>query len=246
MIMPALPLDGEAGNPLERLLAIAVGVAAVTAEMNEMDFEPGTVMWRDQGEVAQWACDADGAFLYDSRELAGVAGLFDQLRRHPHLQPVYVNDFAWDHHGFDAVYWDRRDNTFLLCEAKGSGASAVSVPSLLRQTKSKGRQLSWCWCWRSLVEVAELGTASPLFVLMFQAFLDGRVRRLLSLSHLEKRSGGWRIMDSRLWGEDDLVKAVPALAEPHDLTRQRAWLTELRANGCLRALDQWIEIRLGG
>lgn len=245
MVMPALELDPVSGNPLEQLLAVALLAAGVTAEMNQMDFDPGTVMWRGQGVVAEWAADRDGTILFESRELAGLAGLFAQMRRHPHLQPVYVNDFAWDHHGYDAVYWDRRDRVFVLCEAKGGGGGKMTPASLLGRTKSKGRQLSWCWCWNSLVDVATLGTAAPLFVLLFQAFLDGRVRRLLSLSLLEERADGWRISQTRIWGEDDLVAAVPTLGEPHDLTRHRAWLAELRAEGRLRALDQWIETRLG-
>lgn len=141
-----------------------------------------------------------------SRELGGTAGLYRRPAEQQLKEVVFANDLSWTVHGVDAVLRDSQTSRYILCEAKGTEQPIADSPlRYLRRTRTKGRQL--------------------LFRLL-APFLNGQVERLLVVTHLGRGTGGWTVGNAHAWRDADL-SAIPELAVPYDLDRQRRWLADL-------------------
>lgn len=76
------------------------------------------------------------------------------------------------------------------------------------------------------MDFACTGSTAPAFLNLLAPFLAGEVDRLLVVTELRPENGGWRIVGSKAWREDDF-SSIPELAEAYDLDRQRGWLGEI-------------------
>lgn len=217
-------------NPLHRIVLGAVVATHSFARLNDLALHGGTAIWTLPWSEQAAPRNAAGRPVHETRELAGVAGLYEALRGREGLEVIYANDTALEYRGFDAVYRDRTRDRFILCEAKGTTVPLSGPSRYLARTKGKGLQLSWQWCWRSLLDCAFVSTSAPLFLLLLEPFLQGRVERVLSVSLLVRESNGWSLGENRIWQEADLLR-LPSLREPYDLSRQREMLDEIRACG---------------
>jgi hypothetical protein len=216
-------------NPLFALTEVAQELIRRLEQQTGVTLPDGALMWPLHGADEDFPGAGDGVPLYPSRELAGTAGLYLWLSQQNFGEVVFANDLSWQVHGLDAVVHDRRRDRYLLCEAKGTERPLHTSPlPYLRQTRRKGRQLSWVWCWRSLADCAFVATTAPLFLGLLGPFLEGRVERFLVVTLIDKENEGWKINRSRAWEEADLA-AFPELTQPHDLDRQRAWYAALEA-----------------
>lgn len=221
-------MDGdEEPNSLAALINVARTLVRQFEEQEGVALPPGAMIWPFSHDEEPFPTTADGAPVYPTRELGGVAGLYHWIKDNDLGEVAFANDLSWEVRGIDAVYRDRRTGRFVLCEAKGTAHPIAGGPlSYLRRTRGKGRQLSWEWCWATLVDFACVGSTAPAFLNLLAPFLAGEVDRLLVVTELRPENGGWRIVGSKAWREDDF-SSIPELAEAYDLGRQRDWLGEI-------------------
>lgn len=213
-------------NALSALIDIARTLVRQFEEQEGVTLPPGGMIWPFAHEEGLFPQAPDGAPVYPTRELGGVAGLYNWITDQNLGDVVFANDLSWEVRGVDAVYRDHRTGRYVLCEAKGASNPIAGGPlSYLRRTRSKGRQLSWEWCWTTLVDFACVGTTAPAFLNLLKPFLQGQVDRLLCVTELRPENNGWRIVQSKTWREEELLK-VPELALAYDLDRQRVWMSE--------------------
>ena len=227
-----LPLPVKVVNPLHKLVLAAELNAGMWKRWNGSQRPtidvgsrwlgrlPASARVVRETEHAKWA--------YSSRELAGVAGLFNWIRRHTKMEVVFVNDFALEKWGIDAVAFDTRRGRYMICEAKGTSTEFRAAGTYLKVTKTRGRQLSWRWIWGCLVECACDPATAAAFLALYEPVITRRaVTRLLSVSQLTPIGTGFRIEETKVWQERELAR-YSWLRERPPWTKQRRWLAELR------------------
>ena len=161
-----------------------------------------------------------------SAEDGGVLGASLALRKDPDCLPIFSNDLGYTRFGIDVVAQDRREHRYLICEAKGTINGIGSPGIYLKETRHKGRQLSWGWCWISLCEFGLHGPTARIFLLLFRDVLLGRVERCLAVTRLLPRGRKFLVNESRILRESELRK-WNWLAEKPDWSRELQWLEEL-------------------
>lgn len=163
-----------------------------------------------------------------SIEDSGVLGAILWMQSQPRLEAVFGNDLAYTRLGLDFVARDLDSNDVLLCEAKGTMQEISGPGRYLRETRRKGRQLSWRWCWQSLTEFAMRGPTARLFLMSFRAVLTGKAKRLLIVSRVN-RSGGVLLLDqttTQAFDESNLA-SLAGLDVSSDFEKWRKWLAIL-------------------
>jgi hypothetical protein len=172
-----------------------------------------------------------------SAEDGGVLGASLALRKDPGCVPIFSNDLGYTRFGIDVVAQDRRDNRYLICEAKGTINRIGSPGIYLKETRHKGRQLSWHWCWISLCEFALHGPTARIFLLLFRDVLRGRVERCLAVTRLLQRGPNWLVDESRILRESELLD-WDWLAKKPKWSRELQWLDEFESNDGLRRQEE--------
>jgi hypothetical protein len=161
-----------------------------------------------------------------SIEDGGVLGAILWMQSQPGLEAVFGNDLAYTRLGLDLVARGIGGDGVVLCEAKGTMRAFATPGRYLRETRRKGRQLSWRWCWQSLTEFAMRGPTARLFLTTFRAVLCGRARRVLAVSQVSHRGRALVLGDTKTFSEDELAM-VAGLDVSSDFSKWRKWLTIL-------------------
>ena len=176
---------GESLNPLHSFILIAQALKQIMlTEYGEQNTYPEVIIpTADSWITEEFPKASSGQILYPNKELGGVAGLYTWLQQHSY-QVIFANDLAQEIHGIDAIAKSPYEDSYLICESKGTTHPFKTPREYLKKTKSKGRQLTWKWCWRSLIDMAELGPTANTFLDVLPVFLEGRVKRLLSVTKL--------------------------------------------------------------
>ena len=164
-----------------------------------------------------------------SAEDGGVLGASLALRKDPDCLPIFSNDLGYTRFGIDVVAQKRRDGRYLICEAKGT-INRIGPPGIyLKETRHKGRQLSWHWCWISLCQFAMHGPTARIFLLLFRDVLRGRAERCLAVTHLLRRGRNWLVDETRILRESELLDS-DWLAQKPNWSRELQWLEALESN----------------
>jgi hypothetical protein len=214
-------------NPLERLVVLAtivdqIWVATLRKDPSVLDLGGVLVPIRGQEAVRYLHQRAVAV----SAEDGGVLGASIALRKDPDCLPIFSNDCGYTRFGIDVVAQNRRTARFLICEAKGTINPIRSPGIYLKETRHKGRQLSWYWCWMSLCEFALHGPTARIFLLLFRDVLRGKAERCLAITRLLQRGRNWLVDETRIVREEDL-QASGWLAEKPSWSRESQWLSEL-------------------
>ncbi len=212
-------------NPLAQIISVALNNLGVAADrLPAIDNGLPLAPWSGSFASSPFPTDAAGKPLYDSVEFAGEAGLYEALNAEPDLDVLWTGALAWQWQGIDAIAQNRQTGSYVICEAKGTqGPIAASPLPYLRQTRHKGRQLSWPWCWKSLIDMAEHPATALAFLCLLEPLLHHRCERLLAVTRVERQGNSFRQLTRRLHREPDLSKYAP-LALSYDLGRQqRMW-----------------------
>ncbi|SDW81454.1 hypothetical protein SAMN05444411_102231 [Lutibacter oricola] len=168
----------------------------------------------------------DGKKLYDSKELAGVAGLFRELKKDPKLRIIYSNDLGSSITGIDCIAF--KNGNYIVCEAKGTTSKKTYVSKFLRKTKTKGRQMSWDWIWRSLVEFAEDSRNAIVFLEIYENVIkQENITRLISISTLEKINQKFSILETRFYN-DFQIKHLKGMQDYSNQKTLIKWLLEIK------------------
>jgi len=163
--------------------------------------------------------------IYPSKELAGVAGLYNYLAAEPDTTILFSNDLGSSLKGIDCIAKD--DQGFIICEAKGTSAIAKSASYYLRKTKTKGRQLSWEWIWSSLIDAAEDGRSAAAFLTLYSSIIrQQNIGRLLSISALSDSQDGYTIKTTSVVNESDLCQ-LNNMNGNLPYAKLRNWLDEI-------------------
>ncbi len=225
----------QAQNPLHKLILIAISLKEVLAHqfqdipgnpLPELDLPYIGLLQQDT-----FPTTSQGTPCYPGKELAGVAGLYDHLQERG-CQVIFANDLSLDIHGIDAIAYDPQLDTYLLCEAKGTSGKIKNYPYYLKNTKTKGRQLSREWCWVSFTDCAFQGATAAIFLKLLRPVLDGNYRRLLSVTRLEDCQQGYCAVENRTWEEEEM-SCSDWFAKPYNLEKQQRWMAEIEISADL-------------
>ncbi len=160
--------------------------------------------------------------IYDTKELAGVAGLYYALQEKEY-QIVYANDLGLSIVGIDCIAV--KNKTWYIGEAKGITSKRTALSSFLKNTKTKGRQMSWDWIWRSLVNFAEAPLNAGVFLSLYKdIILQTNTKRIVGVSQLAKVKKGYFISNTQIY------------EEPH--------ITSLKNMNCftnMKRLQEWLK-----
>ena len=167
-----------------------------------------------------------GAARVHSIEDGGVLGAIRWMQSQPNLEAVFGNDLAYTRTGLDLAARQLDSNGVLLCEAKGTMKAFDRPGRYLRETRRKGRQLSWRWCWQSLTEFALRGPTARIFLTTFRAVLTGQTSRVLVVSQVRRRGRALVLGESKIFPEDALSD-VAGLAANADFLKWQHWLNAL-------------------
>ncbi len=137
--------------------------------------------------------------IYNTKELAGVAGLYYILQKQGY-QIVYANDLGLSIVGIDCIAV--KNSTWYIGEAKGTTSKRTALSSFLKNTKTKGRQMSWDWIWRSLVNFAESPLNAGVFLSLYKdLILQTNAKRIVGVSQLAKAKHGYIISNTQMYEE---------------------------------------------
>ena len=167
-----------------------------------------------------------GAARVHSIEDGGVLGAIRWMQSQPNLEAVFGNDLAYTRTGLDLAARELDRDSVLLCEAKGTTKAFDRPGRYLRETRRKGRQLSWRWCWQSLTEFALRGPTARIFLTIFRAVLTGRASRVLVVSRMRRRGRALVLGECRIFPEEELRK-LSGLTASADFLKWQSWLTAL-------------------
>jgi len=127
--------------------------------------------------------------------------------------------------GIDAVA--KKNNQFIICEAKGTTLSHSTVSQHLKKTKTKGRQLSWNWIWASLIDFAEDARNANLFLELYDhVILQENIERRLYISRLKKIKRKYVILSTECYYHKDFkhLNKINAFDAKNKLKK---WLDEM-------------------
>jgi len=113
------------------------------------------------------------------------------------LRSVHATPHAVNVGVLAAVAVDLSAGRDLICEAKGTTEAIRRPARYLRTTKRHGRQLAWEWCWKTLIDFAEVGPTTGIFLRLLEPMLFGRVDARASLGLLVKWPQSW---NEAVWG----------------------------------------------
>lgn len=160
-----------------------------------------------------------------SIEAGGVHGAIEWVRKQPGLELVFANDMAYTRLGLDLVVRDRSRGSFIVIEAKGTTLPFQSTVAYLKDTKRKGRQLSWRWCWHSLCQFALSGPTARLFLDLWRPCLQGRLHRMVLVTRLRSRRKCFLPVETRAIDAIH-VRNHAWLHDQHALNRPREFAKE--------------------
>lgn len=165
--------------------------------------------------------------IYPNVETAGIAGLYDELNKKTNYRVIFSNELAYEIHGIDALAYDKEENQYLICEAKGTTIQKKSPSYYLKNTKKRGRQLSWQWCWNCIVDFAEFPATANVFLEIYKSIiLNQNVKRLLSVTFCRKIKDGYLIQKTRTWDEEELNR-YEWFNQQMDFSKQKEWLEQI-------------------
>ncbi len=122
----------------------------------------------------------NGKCIYPDIAMAGVAGLYRELTKNSNYKIIFSNELAYEIHGIDALAYNKKENQYLICEAKGTTIGEKSPAYYLKKTKKRGRQLSWQWCWNCIIDFAEFPATANVFLELYgPLILHTNIKRLL-------------------------------------------------------------------
>ena len=183
-----------------------------------------------------------GAARVHSIEDGGVLGAIRWMQSQPNLEAVFGNDLAYTRTGLDLAARQLDRDGVLLCEAKGTMKAFDRPGRYLRETRRKGRQLSWRWCWQSLAEFALRGPTARIFLTTFRAVLTGRASRVLVVSRVRRRGRALVLGESKVFPEEALSN-LAGLAASADFLKWQRWLTALDSPKGQRQQNRLILLR---
>ena len=184
-------LPAAAGAPLRKEVRSAYRVLETLNPLEHLFFQASTLDQAWSGLLADTPGHFDfGGLLADMRsekpveflggaarvhsiEDGGVLGAIRWMQSQPNLEAVFGNDLAYTRTGLDLAARELDRDRVLLCEAKGTMKVFDRPGRYLRETRRKGRQLSWRWCWQSLTEFALRGRPRGFFSRHSAPFLPG-------------------------------------------------------------------------
>lgn len=165
--------------------------------------------------------------IYPDVETAGIAGLYDELIKKTNYRVIFSNELAYAIHGIDALAHNKEENQYLICEAKGTTIQKQSPSYYLKNTKKRGRQLSWQWCWNCIVDFAEFPATANVFLEIYKSIiLNQNVKRLLSVTFCRKINDGYLIQKTRTWDEEELNR-YEWFNQKKDFSKQQEWLQQI-------------------
>jgi hypothetical protein len=209
-------------NPLHQICLIAAQNLIIASQELAVNSDgPALAPWAGTFAGDAFPTALDGEPLYDSVEFAGEAALYRHLNADPDLEILLTGALVWQLRGIDAIVRRKSDGYYLLCEAKGSSRPLAAPLAYLPETKKRGRQLSWRWCWNAILDMADHPATAAAFLMLLQPILEGRVERLLTITHATHQEGGWYCAETHLYPEHRLHD-YPPLARAYPLTTQRA------------------------
>jgi hypothetical protein len=169
----------------------------------------------------------NGQPLYPKIETAGIVGAYRYIDAMPGYEVIFCNDLAYETSGIDIIAKHRKTGRYLICEAKGTTNNIGFPASYLKQTKNKGRQLSWQWVWRSLVDFADSPTASSVFLALYrQMIMEQGIERVFCVTRVEAVAGGFKPAETQVWGEEELA-GLAWLRAAKDWEKLRGWVFEM-------------------
>jgi hypothetical protein len=165
--------------------------------------------------------------IYPDVETAGIAGLYNELKEKTNYNVIFSNELAHEIHGIDALAYSEEENLYLICEAKRSTIQKRSPSYYLKNTKKRGRQLSWQWCWNCIVDFAEFPATANVFLELYkQIILNRNVKRLLSVSFCQNINKGYIIQNTKIWDESAL-NCYEWFNQKKDFSKQKKWLQQI-------------------
>lgn len=165
--------------------------------------------------------------IYPDVETAGIAGLYNELNKKTDYRIIFSNELAYEIHGIDALAYNKEENQYLICEAKGTTIQKKSPSYYLKNTKKRGRQLSWQWCWNCIIDFAEFPATANVFLEIYKSIiLNQNVKRLLSVTFCRKINDGYLIQKTRTWDENEL-NSYEWFNQKKDFSKQKGWLEQI-------------------
>ena len=232
-------LAASAVNPLHELMIVAVTLKEMLAHEHggRANILPELELpYSHQFEITEFMKNDAGVTIYPSKELAGVAGLYESLRAMGH-EIIFANDLSLDIRGIDVIALNEKTNEYIICEAKGSSSDKIKTFShYLKNTKSKGQQLSYKWCWASLVDYAFKASTAGIFLKLFEPIIHNKIQRMLCLSLLEECNLGYTIKNKKIWTEDEM-STKSWFRDSYDFSKQQKWYKEIHDANLLKEKD---------
>ncbi len=229
-------------NPLEKLIVIALlNKYIIDNNPNYITTKENIISIPNNIEVDNFY-KQENIIFYDTKEMAGIAGLYLTLKKEDY-KIVYSNEMGLSIRGIDCIAI--KNNIWYICEAKGTTTNKNTVSSFLRNTKTKGRQMSWNWIWRSLVEFAEDPFNSKVFLNLYQNIIYKKnVKRLVGVSYLERVDNMFSIKNTNLYYEKEInkLKGMNLFTNKKNL---QEWLNSLNIKSVEDAVKLIIENKLG-
>lgn len=165
--------------------------------------------------------------MYDTKELAGIAGMFNAIQDKKTGKVIYSNDLGSQIRGIDCIAII--DDKKVFCEAKGSIVKSINLSKFLRKTKTKGRQMSWQWIWGSLVEFAEDSRNANVFLENYRNIIRMEdIERKTFISKLEKIKDKYAIQYTVEYGENEISKLAYMNEFPKSQILKK-WLYEIES-----------------
>lgn len=190
-------------NPLQHILNIAIlNSELLKHNVNYKEISKEFIIQIPADSKIENFEKYNGTILYDSKELAGIAGMFNHMIKEG-IQIIYSNDLGAQIRGIDAI--GKKENRNIICEAKGTVLKNSNASSHLKKTKTKGRQLSWNWIWASIVDFAEDVRNANVFIKIYEQVIQNRdIERRLYITRLAKLKNKYRILSTECYLEKDL------------------------------------------
>ncbi len=217
-------------NPLYQLIHLALANKTLIERHPDFSYSIENVINLLPVESTFIPIRKDGdKIIYDSKEEAGVGGMYTALQAQEGVQVIFSNDLGQSIHGIDALAIDSKRKEIIICEAKGTSRSKITVSQVLKRTKLRGRQMSWRWIWASLVDFAEHGPNANAFLMLYDDVINlHKLQRVVSISEVRKRAQEYTVSNTRLFYDDDFahlkhMNEFPARAS------LKEWLDEIRA-----------------
>jgi hypothetical protein len=193
-------------NPLLEILKIAHLNKSIIDQHPEFNYSIDGIIVPVPKESVEESFERYGnKTLYDTKELAGIAGMFNSIQKSKVGKVIYSNDLGSQIRGIDCIAIV--NNKKVYCEAKGTIVKNINLSKFLRKTKTKGRQMSWQWIWSSLVDFAEDSRNANVFLENYRNIIRMEdIERKIFISKLEKIKGKYAIQYTMEYGENEISK----------------------------------------